>query len=356
MMNKKKIILKQKSDDKIRKKIPWVDKYRPKKVKDIIQQDDITKALNDIVTTGNLQHLLLHGPPGTGKTSTILAIANELFGPVRIKERVIELNASDENGINVVRSKIINFAKRAIGTPDPNYLSPPYKIIILDEADSMTTEAQSALRKVMENTSSITRFCFICNYINQIIDPIASRCMKFRFGPVKENAVTQKLKTISEREKLFFSDDVIQSISKICKGDVRRSIMLLQNLKHMSKLKTINVENTYDIGNYMPPKIINELWTSCIINKNASIKDIVTKTNQIKSLGYPINNIYEQLKNKIIESDIDDKYKSLLTIQISVSERQLIEGADEYIQLLNVISYSKHIIDGVINYYPQDVC
>lgn len=350
------IMIKNKNNVKPVKKIPWVDKYRPKKVKDIIQQKDITDVLNDIVTTGNLQHLLLHGPPGTGKTSTILAIAYELFGPVKLKERVIELNASDENGINVVRSKIINFAKRTIGTPDKNYLSPPYKIIILDEADSMTNDAQSALRKVMEDKSTITRFCFICNYINKIINPIASRCMKFRFGPVKEESVTEKLKIISKNEQLMFQDDILQTISKICKGDVRRSIMLLQNLKHMKKLKNINITDVYETANCIPPEIIDNLWSDVIKNKNMDTSKTMKKVMEIKSFSYPINNILEQLKNKLVHSDVDDKYKSLISIQIAVSERQLIEGADEFIQLLNVVCYAKNVINGVVDNYPQEIC
>jgi hypothetical protein len=138
----------------------------------------------------------LYGAPGTGKTSSILALCNQLYGPERVNERVIELNASDERGINVVRGKIITFAKVAIGTKDPKYLCPPFKIIILDEADAMTKEAQAALRKVMEENSNITRFCFICNYINQIIEPINSRCVKIRFKPITKTNIINKLEYI----------------------------------------------------------------------------------------------------------------------------------------------------------------
>lgn len=184
--------------------VPWVDKYRPQKLADIVYQDDVIKMLNNVLETGNLPHLLFHGYPGTGKTSTILAIARELFGSKKFKERVIELNASDERGINVVRHKIVTLAKSAVSAKDPNYLCPSYKLIILDEADAMTTEAQSALRKTMEDNSDVTRFCFICNYINQIIDPITSRCVKFRFKPICAKVMSVKLK-ISQKWNIWIS-------------------------------------------------------------------------------------------------------------------------------------------------------
>ena len=157
----------------------WVDKYRPKTIKDIIGHDEVKNMLLSSIELGDLPHLLFHGSSGTGKTSTVFALINQLYGHIRVSEKVLELNASDENGINVVRDKIIKFANIVVGTSDPNYPSPPYKIIILDEADSMTSEAQTALKKVMEKTCDITRFIFICNYENKIIDAIKSRCASF---------------------------------------------------------------------------------------------------------------------------------------------------------------------------------
>lgn len=133
--------------------------------------------------------MMFYGPPGTGKTSTILALAKELFGHEFFKQRVIELNASDERGINVVREKVKKFAQRKISKhPDSTFPCPPIQIVILDEADSMTIDAQAALRRIIEQYSSNTRFCIICNYISKIIDPLASRCVKFRFSPIARDA------------------------------------------------------------------------------------------------------------------------------------------------------------------------
>ena len=353
-------------EKKSKYKIPWVDKYRPKTLDDIVQQDEIINFLKKSLLSGNMPHLLFHGPPGSGKTSTILAIAHQLYGPIKFSERVIELNASDDSGINAVRHKIITFAEMKIGNPDKNYPCPPYKIVILDEADAMTTEAQSALRKVMEDLSSITRFCFICNYIEQISEPITSRCMKFRFKPVNNISINERLQFIAEKEKMDISYNVIDAISIISKGDLRRSIMTLQNLSYIYKYKSIHnknisdqsiicVEDVYDITNMLPTEELNNIWDICMSDDPDTIH-IINLTNKLIECGYPIDNILYQLKNKTIESDINDFQKSLICIQLHITEKRLIEGSNEYIQLLNMLCYIKGVINNHICEVSSIIC
>ena len=162
----------------------WVEKYRPTRIDDLASQEEVTKTLRGAIAQGQLPHLLMYGPPGTGKTSTILAVARTLYHPSVLKDRVLEMNASDERGIKVVRDKIKNFASHSVSSQKfDGYPSPPFKIIILDECDSMTKDAQGALRRTMEVYSSTTRFCLICNYVSRIIEPLVSRCAKLRFSP-----------------------------------------------------------------------------------------------------------------------------------------------------------------------------
>lgn len=177
--------------------------------------------------------MLFYGPPGTGKTSTILALAKELFGPEMFRTRVLELNASDERGISIVREKVKDFARMQLSNPPPHYKDkypcPPYKIIVLDEADSMTQDAQSALRRTMETYSKITRFCLICNYVTRIIDPLASRCSKFRFKVLDQGNAKKRLEDIAENENVKLEKGAVDTLIKCSEGDLRKAITFLQS-------------------------------------------------------------------------------------------------------------------------------
>ena len=323
-------------------KLLWVEKYRPEKLDDIIEHDVIKKILEKTKINGELPHLLLYGPPGTGKTSTILAIARELFGPEKIFDRVIELNASDDRGIGTVRNKIITFAKTSVGPKDDRYPCPNFKIIILDEADSMTPEAQAALRKIMEKMSSITRFCFICNYIGKIIIPIVSRCIKLKFRPVKSSSILPKIKSIAENEKLDITDECLKALVTISDGDARRTIMNLQNLQYFVKNKSnITPDDIMQMNGNIDIKQFSYLWKTCMTGNIVQIKLIVI---QLIREGFTVKSILKYLMSSIIDSDLHDKVKSKILLELCETDHKLSEGCDEYIQLLNILLVTNRAI------------
>ncbi len=331
--------------------VPWVDKYRPVKLSDIVYQDEVVQMLSNVVKTGNLPHLLFYGPSGSGKTSTILAIARELFGKEKFNERVKELNASDERGISVVRNKILTMAKFSVNKKDTRY--PPYKIIILDEADAMTNEAQSALRKIIEDNSRITRFCFICNYINQITEPITSRCVKFRFKPINSQCMTDKLTSISQNENMDITRDAIELISQLANGDMRKGIMLLQNLNYIGQ--SITVDDIYSTANIISEDNFNRCM-EIILDPNTKMSEIKKLVRKIIIEGHLVINVLTRLVTFVVSNEtMSDEQKSKICIHISVTERRLIEGADESLQLLSVFMCVKAVITGGKSVYDCDV-
>jgi replication factor C subunit 2/4 len=324
----------------------WVDKYRPKTLKDIIGHDDVKNLLITSIEKGDLPHLLFHGGSGTGKTSTVMALVMQLYGPKRINEKVLELNASDENGINVVRDKIIKFANIVVGSADPRYPSPSFKIIILDEADSMTSEAQTALKKVMESTCEITRFVFICNYESKIIDAIKSRCADFRFSPIPDELMIQKLKIIAKDENIIVEDDVFQTITDICEGDARRSINTLQNIKYIPRKKdsVVTKADIYNITSFIDKSYFDRYWKDITTANVITLNKIVI---EITNTGYPMNYILQCIKDKVLESDMTQRQMSDILIHIGKIERMIMSGSDNYIQLLAVLSYINGIYKNI---------
>lgn len=316
------------SQNNLNNNLPWIEKYRPKKLDDVISQSESINILNNTKKTGELPHLLLYGGPGTGKTSSIIALCKELFG-TKVNERILELNASDERGINIIRTKIIPFAKTAIGHKDKKTLCPDYKIIILDEADAMTKEAQAALRKVMEDTTAITRFCFICNYIDKIIEPIQSRCVKIRFKPIDNNLIKKKLQEIAKSENINIDDSGLDAIVEIIDGDLRNGIVLLQNVKYIKSVIITNKE-IYENTRYISQELYD--YYISLLDQYA-ILDI---TNVIKSKGYKVKSILKRTVHKISKMKLNSSMKNKLMFEFADIDTKIYNGADEDIQLIRI--------------------
>lgn len=328
----------------VQAKLPWIEKFRPKQIKDVVDQKEVIDILRNTLQTGDLPNLLFYGQPGTGKTSTIIALCRELFGDIKYGERVMELNASDDRGIETVREKITKFAKTIIANKDPNYLCPSYKIIILDEADTMTCAAQSALRKIMEDSSKNTRFCFICNSINRIIEPIISRCVTFKFNQIGNKSIFKLIKNISEKENIMIDDDNLNIIAIEAQGDIRKAITILQNVSYIIDTnKNITADNIYNmIGKISYDKIkqiINKLFN------DITIKEIKQIVKDILNNGYSMIEVIKQFNDVVInDTRINDKQKSILSINFDNAMRRITEGADEYLHLLLIITEISRII------------
>lgn len=315
---------------------PWIEKYRPKSLDEVTSQSTTTNILSKSLKSANLPHMLFYGPPGTGKTSTILALARELYGPHLMKSRVLELNASDERGISIVRDRIKNFARLAVSNPTKedlqNYPCPPYKLIVLDEADSMTSDAQSALRRTMETYANVTRFCLICNYVTKIIDPLASRCSKFRFRSLDKGLGLQRLKFICNEETLNVNDDVLNQILDVCDGDLRRSVNLLQCVSTVLSDNKISIKELFG---HLPDVLVDE---TIDILKTKDINRILSfvETNLIRagySSSFIISNIHDKLMFENTELGVGEKNQ--IAMIIWDCDTKISEGCNESVQLVN---------------------
>lgn len=315
----------------------WVDKYRPKTLDDIIGNDTIKDLVR--VNPQNLPHLLLYGPPGTGKTSITHAIINYLYGPIMGEYNILELNASNDNGINVVRDKIIKFSKLSAGDKDKRYPSPSYKLIILDEVDSMTPDAQKALKKAMEKTCDVTRYILICNYEDKIVEAIKSRCVPFRFSPIPKKSIIKQMKMIANSEDINIEDDIIYDrIHEICCGDARRSINTLQNLKY-SNSDVITLEDLHVLTSYVGDDELKFYWDSLCSMED--IMDIVAIAEELASHSYPMEFIIKYFTQKIVFEGPDilsDDNKRECLEYISKVERMLSDGANLYLQILSMFT------------------
>ena len=312
--------------------VPWVEKYRPRTVNDVSHQDEVVSVLKKCLEGEDIPNFLFYGPPGTGKTSTILALTRQLFGS-EFKNRVLELNASDERGIQVVREKIKSFSQIAVNSRTIGTLKvPAIKMVILDEADNMTNAAQSALRRTMEKYTKTTRFCLICNYVSRIIAPITSRCAKFRFKPLDTLVLDQRIQHICKEENVNCSDDVIEIIRQVSGGDLRKAITFLQSSARLKMEDQIEKQDIYDIAGVVPQSIVERVIE---LAKSGSFTKLQIGIEDMMNEAYSASQILEQLHDVIIDDTVLlDKQKCDIMEQIAITDKCLLDGADEYLQIL----------------------
>ncbi|KZP20864.1 P-loop containing nucleoside triphosphate hydrolase protein [Athelia psychrophila] len=338
---------------------PWVEKYRPKTIDDVSAQEHTIAVLQKTLTSTNLPHMLFYGPPGTGKTSTILALSRQLFGPDNFRNRVLELNASDERGISIVREKIKNFARQtpraqAIASDGKTYPCPPYKIIILDEADSMTQDAQGALRRIMETYARITRFCLVCNYVTRIIEPLASRCSKFRFTPLDPTSTSARLSHIAQAEGIPVDPSVISTLISTSSGDLRRSITYLQSASRLSSSTNpptaITANDIQEIAGVVPDTVVADFARTLGVESIGDAMDVdggsqnpkgfegvKKKVKELMREGYSGTQILMQLHDLVISHPtVNARQKSQCALTFAEADKALCDGADEELWILEV--------------------
>jgi replication factor C subunit 3/5 len=315
--------------------LPWIEKYRPTKLIDIVSHKEIINLLINLKNQNKIPNIIFYGPPGTGKTSTIHAYANEIYGSI-YKTMILELNCSDDRGINMVREQIKNFSSTSFQISklliENNNNNNTIKLIILDEADALTYDAQYALRRVLELYSNTTRFCFICNYITRLIPALQSRCLLFRFSPIKLSDHFDKLTLIESNEKINITDEAKYKIIEISEGDMRKSLNLLQTLYMTYNNKLIDINIVYKTIGYPTTEerkilynifkekelkkiynILKEIQTKYYLSNN----DIIKEITEYYSLEY-INELNKKKYNVKIQNKLLDLFDNLANIEVNL--------------------------------------
>lgn len=305
----------------------WTEKYRPQTLDDIVNQAPIIERLRGFLAERTLPHLLFSGPSGTGKTTAILAFSRELFGE-RLQGNFLELNASDERGIGVVRNRIKEFARtKPLGIA-------PFKIISLDEADHLTRDAQHALRRTMERYVTSCRFCLICNYSSRIIEPIQSRCAIFRFPRLDKDHIVQRVKHIAKQEGVILSEEGIEAILYVSAGDLRKAINILQAASVTQK--EVNADAVYAITGKARPQDISAMVQFALNGRFMEAQERLR--NLLIWQGLSGTDIIRQIHREVLNLGIDEKTKIRLVDVVGEAEYRLTEGADPEIQLSFILA------------------
>jgi replication factor C small subunit len=300
----------------------WVEKYRPQRLEDVVGHETITERIQQYVAGDDLPNLLFAGPAGVGKTTTAVAIAKEIYGD-DWREHFLELNASDQRGIDVVRGRIKDFARSSFGGHD-------FRIIFLDEADALTDDAQSALRRTMEQFSNNTRFILSCNYSSRIIDPIQSRCAVFRFPPLSDSAIREQIEIVAREEGIEVEESGYEAIAYAADGDMRRAINALQAAAATGQT-VVDEEAVYEITSTARPEEVLEMAEHAIEG------DFLAARADLESLlidrGIAGGDVIDQLHRSVWDLELEEQATVRLMDRIGETEYRIVQGADERIQL-----------------------
>ena len=300
----------------------WTEKYRPKHLDEVVNQEEIISRLKVFVKDKNMPHLLFAGPPGTGKTTTILALAHDLYGE-NWRRNYLELNASDDRKIEVIRTVVKQFAQTL------PFGDVPFKIIVLDEADNLTSDSQQALRRIMEQYATTCRFCLTANYSSKIIEPIQSRCAVFRFSPLKEEDMKERLKWIAEQEKVEITSDGLDAILYVAMGDMRRAINILQSSAALSK--KIDADAVYKVTGKARPEEIRNMLNLALTGKFLESRKVLYEL--LIKYGLSATDVVKQIYKELFVLPFDERTKVQLINYLGEIEFRLVSGADSEIQL-----------------------
>jgi len=300
----------------------WAEKYRPKRLSDIVDQKDIVERLKSFTESRNVPHCIFAGPPGTGKTTAALCLARDLYGDV-YREHLMELNASDERGIDVVRETVKTFARmKSIGEI-------PFKILILDEADNMTSDAQQALRRTMERFTETCRLIMCANYSGKIIEPIQSRCAPFRFTYLPREEHDYYLKDIAAKEKVKLTTEGLDAIFEVCGGDLRKAINTLQSAASLGK--PVDAKVVYSVTGKASPadvqKMLKVAMDGDFMEARKQLRDMIQK------YGVSGSDIIRQIHTEIFRAEMPEKWRVKLADIVGEVDFRLVEGANEEVQL-----------------------
>lgn len=301
----------------------WAEKYRPKTFSDVINQKHVAERVKAFVKEKNIPHLLFAGPAGTGKTTMGLVIAQELYGK-GWRQNVLEMNASDERGIDVIRHKVKDFA-RTVTTSEVGF-----RIIILDEADALTQEAQQALRRTMESYTNVSRFILICNWSSKIIEPIQSRCAVFRFRALAESDIRKYIERVAEGEKITIDENAVKAAIEITEGDLRRVSNLLQAAASVGK--SITEDIIYDVANRAKPNDVKEMLQFAL---NGNFESARKKLQELLLMqGLSGADLVTEIHKQIYSLDgMPEETKVRLVEKCGDYEFRISEGGNELVQL-----------------------